>query len=138
MWFWIWVLAFKKRFLPIVSTKYHFQTLHKGWNWSTKGGKQENQGLRCLNNSITWKTPKCYTSSKNMCIYRFFIFNQWLKWNARMQIIAIKSCRLIGRWSNQMKLHHRVKFDRHVTSTVRSSSNAWYVPTHPFKSMMHI
>ena len=37
--------------------KSHFQTLLGQENWFIRGGQQEIQGLRCLDNSITQNTP---------------------------------------------------------------------------------
>ena len=68
--FWRRVLAFKKWFLHVLSTKSHFQTLLGRRNWYRKGAKQEIQGLRCLNSLISRNTHKWFTSLKNMCIYR--------------------------------------------------------------------
>ena len=45
-------------FLPILSMKSHFQTLLGCANESRSEGKQEIQGLRCLNSLISQNTPE--------------------------------------------------------------------------------
>ena len=44
---------FKSQFLPILSTKSHFQALRGHENESRSEWKQEIQGIWCLKNSIT-------------------------------------------------------------------------------------
>ena len=48
----------KNRFLLILSTKSHFQTLLEHINESRSEGKQEIQGLWCIDRSITRKTQE--------------------------------------------------------------------------------
>ena len=109
--FWTQSLAFKKWFLPILSTKFHFQTFLGRGYWSTRLRKQEIQGLRFLNSLIARNTLECFTSSKNICIYKL----NWvwpldlalhLQSTAQIkrldQIISIKSCPFDQRWSAQI------------------------------------
>ena len=55
---------------PCSSTKSHFQTLLRHKSESRSEGKQETQGLWCLDSSITRKTQEYFTSLKNISIYR--------------------------------------------------------------------
>ena len=50
--------------------KSHFQSLHVCKNESRSEGKQEIEGLWCLDSSITRKTKEFVTSSKTIPSYR--------------------------------------------------------------------
>ena len=48
----------------------HFQTLLGHKNRFRRGGKQDIQGLRCINSLITRNAQEWFKSSKNIRIYR--------------------------------------------------------------------
>ena len=61
---------FKSQFLPILSTKSHFQALRGRENESGSDLKLEIQEIWYLNSSITWIALECFTMSKNISIYK--------------------------------------------------------------------